>query len=76
MTEKETRRDRFKRIAKRRTNDILDNLRILGNCSNRLNYDYSDEEIEEIFRAIEDAVCKTKQMFKTKEKDDFSFNFK
>jgi len=75
MGVKESRNDRFKRIAERRTNDILEKLRILGNCSNRLNYDYTDEEIDVIFHAIEDALCKTKQMFKQKEKDNFSFKF-
>jgi hypothetical protein len=48
----ETRTQRFKRIATKRTNDIIRRIRILGNCSNRSAYDYTEEEINKIFGAI------------------------
>jgi len=53
MTEKE-KTERFKRLAILRTNEVLDRLRILGNCSDRRSYQYTDEEIEKIFRAIDE----------------------
>ena len=37
----ETREERFKRIASRRVQDILDKLRLLGNCSEKANYSYT-----------------------------------
>jgi len=40
----ETRREKFKRLAEKRTNAVLEQLRILGNLSNKANYDYSPEE--------------------------------
>ena len=44
----QSREDRFKRIASNRTNDILDRIRILGNCSNKSSYKYSEDEVKNI----------------------------
>ena len=41
--EKETKTERFKRVAERRVRAILRDMRILGNCGNRGNYSYSEE---------------------------------
>ncbi len=49
----ENRSDRFKRLANRRTNNILNQIRLLGNLSNKSTYDYSEEEINKIFSAID-----------------------
>ena len=64
MTKQENRRERFKRIASRRTEKILEDLRILGNCANRSAYDYSDEEIAKIFYTIENQLRGIKAKFK------------
>jgi hypothetical protein len=71
----ESRHEKFRRIAGRRTNDVLEKLRLLGNCSNALNYEYSDNEVDEIFKAVEEAVCKSRQLFKKKNSESFSFKF-
>ena len=44
--------ERFKRIAGRRVQEILYKLRLLGNCANRGNYSYTDEQVSKIFKAI------------------------
>lgn len=62
----ETRRSRFKRMATKRTNKVLEQLRILGNLSNKSYYDYSDEEINKMFRAIESQLKTVKARFKRK----------
>ncbi len=49
----ETKRECFVRLAEARTNKILDMLRLLGNCSSKGNYDYTDEDVKKIFNAIE-----------------------
>lgn len=66
----ETARDRFKRLATYRTNTILEKLRVLGNCANRQVYEYTKEDVDKIFSAIEKAVKETKAKFwgLTKEK--------
>lgn len=56
-------KDRFKRLATARTNEILKKLRILSNCANRSAYEYSEEEINKIFVAIERAAKESKSKF-------------
>ena len=60
---KETSEQRFKRLAEVRTNQILDKLRILGNCSNRQIYSYNREDIDKIFSVIEKKVKEVKSKF-------------
>lgn len=64
----ENRKTRFKRVATKRTNSVLEQLRILGNLSNKSYYDYSDEDINKIFRAIESQLKIVKTRFKRKKK--------
>lgn len=67
----ETRKQRFKRVATRRTNEILHRIRILGNCSNKSSYSYSEEEIKKIFSAIEAESRSVKARFVNKKKKNF-----
>jgi len=59
----ETRKERFNRLATSRTNEIIDRIRILGNCSNKSTYEYSEAEISKIFRAIDNELRETKKKF-------------
>ena len=60
----QTREQRFKRLAEQRVNAVLDKLRLLGQLSNRSNYEYTDAEIEAIFKAIQKDVNATKSKFR------------
>lgn len=66
MAAEKEKMERFKRVAEGRTNRIIDQLRLLGNCANRSNYEYSDEDIKKIFNAIESELKETKQKYQTK----------
>ena len=68
---KETRNEKFKRLATKRVNDILYRLDVLSNCSNKSSYEYSEEEINKIFRAIENKVKETKASFRVSKKEGF-----
>lgn len=68
---KETAEERFKRLATRRTNEILRKVRILGNCSNRQAYKYTEEDVDKIFSVIENAVKKAKAKFHFPKKEEF-----
>lgn len=57
------RRTRFIKIAEYRVNKILDGLDNLGKCSNRNNYEYSEEEVRKIFREIEHKIKEIKIQF-------------
>lgn len=67
----ETRHDRFKRIASKRTNDILEKIRILGNCSNKSSYEYTEEEVNKIFSEIDKQLKLTKARFMAGKRDRF-----
>ena len=67
----ETRKDRFKRIASKRTNEVLDKIRILGNCANKSSYDYTDEEVNKIFFEIDKQLKLIKARFSSSKRDRF-----
>ena len=67
----ETRHERFKRVEARRTNDILEKIRILGNCSNKSSYEYTEEEINKIFSEIEKHLKLTKAKFLAGKRERF-----
>lgn len=56
-------RERFVRIAEKRTNKILEQIRLLGNCSNKHNYSYTDEDIKKIFSVIDNELKEAKIKF-------------
>ena len=60
---KESKRDRFVRLAEARTNKIINMLQLLGNCSSKANYEYTDEDIKKIFGALERELKNTKNRF-------------
>ena len=62
---KETKREKFVRMAEARTIKIISMVRLLGNCSNRLAYEYSDKDVSKIFSAIEGAVSEAEPRFKS-----------
>jgi hypothetical protein len=54
-------KERFKKLAELRTNEVLKRLKILGNCANRSTYDYNEEEIKKIF--IDSKIREVKAKF-------------
>ena len=65
--EQETKRERFVRLAEARTNKIINMLQLLGNCSNTRVYDYTQQDVDKIFFAIEAEVRETKKNFSKSE---------
>lgn len=60
---KESKREKFVRIAEARTNKILNMVDLLGNCSNPSIYEYSQSDVTQIFSAIENAIKDAKKKF-------------
>lgn len=63
INKQETKRECFVRLAEARTNKILNMLHLLGNCSSKSNYEYTDDDIKKIFNTIEKEVRATKNRF-------------
>jgi len=62
---------KFKKLAENRTNQVLNTLRLLGNLSNRANYNYTEEEVDKIFSEIERKTKETKVKFHFSKKYEF-----
>jgi hypothetical protein len=67
-------RSNFVRLAERRTNAVLDKLRILGNCANRNAYDYSDEDVSAIFNAIDEELKTVRAKFASTTRREFTLS--
>jgi bifunctional pyridoxal-dependent enzyme with beta-cystathionase and maltose regulon repressor activities len=61
----------FRKLAEKRTNAILDRIRILGNLANRSAYEYTDEELRKMFNAIEQELRIVKAKFQGSERPRF-----
>ena len=75
----ETKRDKFVRLAEARTNKIIDMIQLLGNCSNLGAYDYTQQDVDKIFTAIENELREAKKKFSkvdSKKGSRFSLDYK
>jgi len=64
---------RFEKVAVQRTNKIIKMLQLLGNCSNKRNYEYTEEEVNMIFKALEKEIKEAKDQFKIENKQKKKF---
>ena len=60
--------ENFKRIAESRVNKIITMVSSLENLTNTSYYEYSEEQVEAIFQAIQDQLDKTKAQFAPRKK--------
>lgn len=70
MTFKE---ENFKRIAENRINKIIEMISKLSNLSNPYYYEYSDEQVEKMFMAIQRELDKQKKEFDNAKKKNQRF---
>jgi hypothetical protein len=54
---------RFERLAERRVAEAIKKLRLIGNLSNRSNYEYSAEHVKQMFIAMEREMKTAKDRF-------------
>lgn len=61
------RRERFVTLAEARTSKALLSIRLIGNLSNRSNYQYTDQDVNRIIRALNQEIADLKRRFKSDE---------
>lgn len=61
MTNKK--RERFEKVAAARVTKTLDMLRLLKNCSNRANYDYTEQYVDKMFAEIDRVLKETREAY-------------
>lgn len=59
----ETKHERFQRLAEKRGDKLIREIRILSNLSNRKNYEYTPKEVQNLFKPIEKELAKAKSLF-------------
>ena len=71
------RRKRFEKVAENRVDKILECLRLLGNCSNKNNYEFTKQDVDfmfdEIRRALKEAQSRFEKEIKSNEQKKFKF---
>lgn len=61
--EKETKNERFRRLAASRGDRLIREIQLLGNLSNRKNYSYNTDEVERLFGPIEEELQRVRRLF-------------
>lgn len=75
MSDNETDRAKFIRLATKRVNNALKAIQLIGNLSNRSNYQYTDRDVDKIFAALSAELKNCRERFSasgTKNKNGFS----
>lgn len=67
----ETKEERFKRVAEKRVQRVLDSLRSLSQCSNKRMYIWNDQQLKKIWTAIDRELKACKESFENAEPEQF-----
>lgn len=60
----ETPEEKFKRLAKTRIDNVVDDLRKIANLANKSYCSYTDDDVSQMFEHLDKALEKTKQAYK------------
>jgi hypothetical protein len=63
MSSQLNKRNRFEKVAEKRVQFILDKLELLGNCSNRSNYDYTEDDVKKMFSVMKEKMKQVEVRF-------------
>ena len=71
------RREKFIELAESRVNRAIKQLRLIGNLSNKGNYNYTSDDVNRIISALNDEIKALKSRFETSNhSDDKPFTLK
>lgn len=71
---KESKPDRFRRVAEARVNKIIKMVRLLGNCSNPTVYAFTQEQVQQIFTTLKDELDRAQKRCVQSYKKRFSLS--
>lgn len=55
--------EKFVELANKRVNKALKHLKLVGNLSNRNNYEYSEQQVRKIVKALQEEIDGIRQRF-------------
>ena len=59
----EKKHERFVRVATQRVNQLIADFEKLGNCASKVSYDYTDAEVEQIFKELDTQMATLRDQF-------------
>ena len=59
----EEKRERFITLCEKRMNAALSNINLIGNLSNKSNYEYNENDVKQIFGALKNAIKENEKRF-------------
>lgn len=68
-------RQKFVRLANKRVSNALRAMQLIGNLSNRSNYDYTDDDVAKILKALSEEVAACKKRFEFAQKKQGNIQF-
>lgn len=66
---------KFERLAEKRVNEAIKKLRLIGNLSNKNNYEYTEKHVKRVLEALESEVKFLKMKFKGEDLESAIFKF-
>lgn len=60
---REAKSDRFRRIVEARVNKLIKMLRLLGNCSNKCVYEYTQDQVNQVFDVLQTELDKARERY-------------
>ncbi|WP_221568993.1 hypothetical protein [Alkalihalobacillus sp. TS-13] len=75
----ESKQEKFVRLAEQRVTEVIKKIRLIGNLSNRRNYDYEKDHVNEIIKTLENELKELKKRFEEESRQDkttFTFSKK
>lgn len=68
--------DRFKNVAAKRVQKVLDSMESLSKCANRSNYEYTEDDVNKLLKAVREQMRMLEASYTDKSKNKtktFSF---
>lgn len=66
---KSERRERFERVAAKRVERVINDIRLLSNCSNTNNYEYTSADVDKMLKAIREELKLLEASYKSGVRD-------
>ena len=60
---KETKHERFCRVVEKRMAELIDCFEKLGNCSAKVSYEYTEDELQKIYEELDYQMMRLKARF-------------
>ena len=68
-------REKFVRLASKRVSNALRSIQLIANLSNRSNYDYTEDDVGKILKALSDEIAACRKRFELAQKKQGNTRF-